>query len=278
MPGGDGFKSPLGVWEFSCVAHFYFYIFTQRATIMTHKTKGIVLRTVKYGETSIITALYTELFGIQSYIVKGVRQSTKKSSAKAIYFQPAAMLDMVVYHNEFKNLNFIKEYQWGYLYQEVLFDVVKNTVAMYIVEMLQHSLKQPEANSALFYMIEDTLKQLDNGTAALAANIPLYFCLHLAGELGFRIQGEYNKITPVLDLQEGQFVQGKPLHPYFLEANLASATSELLSINFYNDLENLHFSRNIRKELVLAYQNYIALHVDDFGEIKSLPILQEIFS
>ncbi len=245
---------------------------------MIHKTKGIVLRTVKYGETSIITAIYTELFGIQSYIVKGARQSTKKSSSKAIYFQPAAMLDMVVYHNEFKNLNFIKEYQWGYLYQNVLFDVVKNTVAMYIAEMLQHSLKQPEANPELFYMIEDTLKQLDNGTAAIVNNLPLYFCLHLAGELGFRIHGNYNSSTPFLDLQEGQFVETKPTHPYFLDSQLAAATSQLLSINFYNDLENLHFSRSTRKELILAYQNYIALHVNDFGEIKSLPILQEIFS
>lgn len=245
---------------------------------MTHKTKGIVLRTVKFGETSIITTVYTEVFGIQSYIVKGVRQITKKSSAKAIYFQPAAMLEMEVYHNELKNLNFIKEYQWSYLYKNVLSDVVKNTVAMYVVEMLQHSLKQPEANAEMFYIIEDTLKQLDNGNPALIANLPLYFCLHLGGELGFRIQGNFNAATPVLDLQEGLFVQSKPSHPYFIEAHLASATSQLLSINFYNDLENLQFNRSTRKELIFAYQNYIALHVQDFGEIKSLPILQEIFS
>jgi DNA repair protein RecO (recombination protein O) len=134
---------------------------------MTHKTKGIVLRTIKYGETSVITTVYTELFGIQSYIVKGVRQASKKSSGKGLYFQPAAILDMVVYHNEFKNLNFIKEYQWGYLYEHLLFDVIKNTVSMYIVEMLQHSLKQPEAKPELFYMVEDTLKQLDKGALPL---------------------------------------------------------------------------------------------------------------
>jgi DNA repair protein RecO (recombination protein O) len=245
---------------------------------MTHKTKGVVLRTVKYGETSIITTIYTELFGIQSYIVKGVRQSSKKSSAKTIYFQPAAILNMVVYHNEFKNLNFIKEYEWGFLYQNVLFDVVKNTVAMYIVEMLQHSIKQPEANPELFYLVNDTLKQLDAGTSSLTANLPLYFSLHLAGELGFRIHGGYNHLTPILDLQEGQFVENKPLHPYFLESQLASATFQLLSVNFYNDLEEIHFNRSTRQLLIKAYQNYIALHVQDFGEIKSLPVLQELFS
>lgn len=245
---------------------------------MTHKTKGIILRTVKYGETSVITTVYTELFGIQSYIVKGVRQSTKKSSGKALYFQPAALLDMVVYHNEFKNLNFIKEYEWGHLYQNIFFDVIKNTVAMYIVEMLQHCLKQPEASPELFYLTEDTLKQLDTANPTSTANLPLYFSLHLAGELGFRIQGSFNNSTSILDLQEGNFTQEIPNHSYYLEKHLAEATSQLLSVNFYNDLENIHFSRHIRKNLIIAYQNYIALHVPDFGEIKSLPVLQEIFS
>ncbi len=244
---------------------------------MTHKTKGIILRTIRYGETSIITTVYTELFGIQSYIVKGVRQTSKKSSGKAIYFQPAAILDMVVYHNEFKNLNFIKEYQWGYLYEHLLFDVVKNTVAMYIVEMMQHSLKQPEANPDMFNLVEDTLKQLDKGTATFTGNLPLYFTLHLGGELGFRMQGEYTAQTPVLDLQEGQFIAENPVHPHYIDGPLASITSQILAINFYNDLEAIHLSRSVKKELLQAYQLYIALHVQDFGDIKSLPVLQAIF-
>src|SRR3954451_15741400 len=169
---------------------------------MTHKTKGVVLRTVKYGETSVIASVYTELFGVQSYIVKGVRQATRKSQGKGNYFQPGAMLNMVVYYNELKNLQFIKEYEWSYLYNEVLFDVIKNAVAMYIVEMLQHSLKQPEANPELFYLIEDTLKQLDRGNHIFTANLPLYFILHLGSELGFQLQGSYRKATPVIYLME----------------------------------------------------------------------------
>ena len=243
---------------------------------MTFKTKGIILRTVKYGETSVITTAYTELFGIQSYIVKGVRQSSKKSQGKGIYFQPAAILDMVVYHNELKNLNFIKEYQWGFLYEQVLFDVVKNAVAMYVVEMMQHCLKQPEANPEMYYLVEDTLKQLDKGNATFTANLPLYFMLHLSGELGFRIQGEYSMNTPVVDLQEGQFVEEKPNHPYYLEGEQAKLTSQLLAINFYSDLENFKLNRTARRELLHAYQQYIALHVQEFKEMKSLQVLQEV--
>ncbi len=241
-----------------------------------HNTKGIVLRTVKYGDSSIITTVYTELFGVQTYIVKGVRQSGKKTQGKANYFQPSAMLDMTVYHNELKHLQFIKEYNWAYLYENVLFDVVKNTVAMYVIELLQHTLKEPEANPELFYLIEDTLKQLDRGNETLTANLPLYFTLHLCSELGFQIQGEYSKATPILDLREGQFLTNLPEHQYYITDSLAAYTSQLNSINFYSDLENIKLNRNIRKDLLEAYQQYIALHMTGFGEMKSWIILQEV--
>lgn len=245
---------------------------------MTHRTKGIVLRTIKYGETSIITSVYTELFGIQSYIVKGVRQSGKKNAGKAGYFQPSAMLEMEVYHNELKNLQFIKEYNWDYLYQSVLFDVVKNAVAQYVIELLQHSLKQPEANPELFYLVQDTLKQLDRGEGALVANLPLYFTLHLGSELGFQLQGAYSQQTPVLDLKEGNFASEIPLHPYYITGDLAAIASRINSINFYNDLETILLNRTIRQQLLQSFQQYIALHVNDFGELKSLEILSEVLS
>jgi DNA repair protein RecO (recombination protein O) len=243
-----------------------------------HKTKGIVLRTVKYGETSVIASVYTELFGVQSYIVKGVRQTSKKGANKASFFQPAAILEMEVYNNEFKNLQFIKDYQWDHIYTSVFFDVVKNAVAMYMIELLQHSLKQPEANPELFYLIEDSLKQLDKGSEALAANLPLYFTLHLGTELGFQIQGEYDSNTPVLDLAEGQYVAEQPNHQQYIDGELAKITSEINSISFYTDLEQVKLSRNTRRQLLEAYQTYIALHVQDFGEMRSWKVLQEVLS
>lgn len=245
---------------------------------MVHATKGVVLRTVKYGDTSIITSIYTELFGIQQYIVKGVRQSTKTSAGKASYFQPAAILELEVHHNELKALQFIKEYRWAYLYEQVLFDVVKNTVAIYIIELLQHSLKQPEANPELFYLIEDTLKQLDMGSATLTGNLPLYFTMHLASELGFQLQGDYSDSTPIIDLQEGLFVADKPTHPYYIEGELAQTTSKITHLLFYNDLEHIQLNQQTRRYLLEAFQLFLSLHISGFGQMKSYKILQEVLS
>jgi len=245
---------------------------------MVHKTKGIVLRTVKYGETSIITSVYTELFGIQSYIVKGVRQSTKKSQGKANYFQPAAILDMEVYHNELKNLQFIREYQWAVLFNKIFFEVVANSVSLYVIELLLHSLKQPEANPELFYMSENILLLADTGDDTSLANIPSYFTLQLASGLGFQIQGEYLPETPVLDLKDGNFVSEIPLHPYYLTGELATVTSSLLHITRQEQLSQLSLNGTIRQQLLQAYHQFMGLHIADFPEMKSLKILQEVLA
>lgn len=243
---------------------------------VTHKTKGIILRTINYSETSIITTAYTELFGVQTYIVKGVRKGSKTSQGKTSFFQPGAMLDMEVYHNQLKNLQFIKEYQWGYLYQHVFYSIVKNAAAMYMIELLQRSLKQPEANPELFYLIEGTLTQLDKGNDTLTANLPLYFTLHLAAELGLRIQGEYSAQTPVLDLNEGMFINSIPQHKYYIAEELAVATSAINNIMFYNDLESIQLNRTVRRNLLHAYLQFFMLHIQDFGDLKSLQVLQEV--
>jgi DNA repair protein RecO (recombination protein O) len=81
--------------------------------MITFKTKGIVLKTVKYGETSVIVTAFTELFGTQTYLQNGVRTSNKKGQGKANLFQPGAILDLIVYHNELKNIQRIKEYNRG---------------------------------------------------------------------------------------------------------------------------------------------------------------------
>src|SRR5215467_13355231 len=120
-----------------------------------HKTKGIVLRTVKYGETSLIVSILTELFGVQSYLVNGVRASSKKGSGKANLFQPAGILDLIVYHNELRNLQRMKEFRWSYLYQHIFSDIRKNAVALFMVELLSKCLKQPEENEELFQFAED---------------------------------------------------------------------------------------------------------------------------
>jgi DNA repair protein RecO (recombination protein O) len=246
--------------------------------VQLHKTKGIVLRTVKYGETSLIVTVYTELFGIQSYIVNGVRTSSRRGPGKANLFQPAAILELVVYHNELKNLQRIREFRWATLYQHIFFDVLKNAVALFMVELLQKCLKQPEPNPELFYFVEDAFTHLDRSEGRVLANYPLFFILHLAGFFGFQIDDIYTDSSSILDLREGQFVAEHPQHPYVLEGTDSYITSQLLRVRQPEELQGLPLNQETRRQLLRAYLNFYALHVPDFGEMRTLSVLQTVLA
>lgn len=242
---------------------------------MTHKTKGVVLRTVKYGETSLVVTIFTELFGVQTYMVNGVR-SSKKSGTKAGHFQPAAILDLVVYHNNAKNLQRIKEFSWTFLYNNVFSNVIKNSIAAYIVELLYKCLKQPETNNDLFNFCEDALQHLDNSSLKAAANFPLFFALHLPYFLGFRMTDNYTSENDVLDLQEGIFINHLPQHPHFINDDAAKITSQILKVMQPDELEEFSLNQQTRRQLLLRYQDYYALHIAEFGQMKTLTVLHEV--
>ena len=74
---------------------------------MLYKTRGIALSYIRYKESSIIARIFTETFGMQSYIVNGIR--SKNAKTKIALFQPLTILDLVVYNNKKKDINRISE-------------------------------------------------------------------------------------------------------------------------------------------------------------------------
>ncbi|HEY2721350.1 MAG TPA: DNA repair protein RecO [Chitinophagaceae bacterium] len=243
-----------------------------------NKTKGIVLRTTKYGDTSLVVAIFTEFLGIQSYLVNGVRASTKKGAGKANLFQPSAILDLVVYHNELRNLQRIKEFAWDHLYRNIFSDIKKNAVALFMSELLTKCLKQPEKNEELFHFLEDSFLHLDESNEAITANFPLFFALHLPVFFGFRIDDQYSTENQFLDLHEGTFVSERPLHPHFLEGKQAAITSELLRVRQPEELEQLKMNHDFRRNLLYAYETYYSFHIQEFGTLRTLPVLKEILN
>jgi DNA repair protein RecO (recombination protein O) len=250
----------------------------REAPTMIHKTKGIVLRTVKYGETSLVVTMFTELFGVQSYLVNGVRSAPKKGTAKANLFQPAAVLELIAYHNEFKNLQRLKEFKWAELNQELFSDVRKNAVAQFMIELLGKCLKQPEPNDELFYFAEDALRHLNEANQTITANFALFFALHLAVFFGFRISDEYSETKNYIDLEEGTFVEQQPKHSYYLQDKEAAAVSHILKIMQPEELMQVQLNQETRRRIMHALEVYYALHLPDFGTMKTLPVLREIMS
>ena len=112
----------------------------------------------------------------------------------------------------------------------------------------------------------------------MLGNFPLFFALHLAGFLGFLIEDTYSERTPFLDLREGRFVNEHPQHPYLVEGRLSSLTAELLRVRQPEELQELALNQDMRRSLLHAYSSFYALHIADFGELRTLAILQTILA
>lgn len=242
---------------------------------MIHSTKGIVLRAIKYGETSVIVHIFTELFGVQSYIINGVRTAGKNS--KAHFFQPASMLDLQVYHNDLKNLQRIKEVKWQLLYNNVLSDVTRNCVALYMVELLFKCLKQPETNENLFHFAEDALLHLDSAPIEVAANFPIYFSIQTAQILGFGLSDNYSSRRNTFDIREGNFCYENNASSSVLNKSVSSHLSQILKAIHPHELLEIKMNRTNRKEILQGLENYYSWHIQDFGKMKTLHVLSEIF-
>ncbi|NLR61498.1 DNA repair protein RecO [Chitinophaga polysaccharea] len=242
---------------------------------MLHKTRGIVLRTVKYGDTSLIVTMFTELFGVQSYMVNGAR-SSKPKAAKGNLLQLGNILELVVYHHESRNLQRISEFKLGYIFTTVHLNVVKNTVALYMIELLQKCLKQPEQNLELYYFTENMLQLLDVAAMPVVANLPLYFTLKTGEHLGFRLNGRFSEYTPYVDLQEGHFTDLPPHHPNHLDPQNSELTDQLVQCKEIQHLAAITMNKERRRKLLYAYLDFFRLHLADFTELHSPPILHEI--
>jgi DNA repair protein RecO (recombination protein O) len=242
---------------------------------MLHKTNGIVLRSIKYGDTSLVTTIFTQLYGLQTYIVQGVR-SSKAAKNRAGSFQPATLLELVVYRQPQKNMQRIREFQAAYIYSSLQQDVIKNSVALFSVEILLRLLPEDASMPALFDFAFDYFTRLDKMPVSNVANFPLYFVVQCSRIFGFDLKGSYSRETPHLDLSEGGFTEQAPLVPPYTNDEDASALSLLLKVNDYNAVDIIHLNAAMRLRLIDWYILFLQRHTQHMGSIKSLSVLRTI--
>lgn len=242
---------------------------------MLHNTKGIALRAVKYGDTSLIATIFTEQYGVQSYMVQGVR-SNKAKNNKAALLQPATLLDMVVYHKPQTKLHRIKEFQYAYIYTQLQEEIVRNSIALFSAEVLLRMLPEEAIMHELFAFSFQYFQQLDAMPVAHIANFPLYFLIQCSRILGYEISGTYTAETPYLNMQDGAFTATPPRMDTYLHDDDAVALSKLLLVDEVSELQNISLNGETRNRLLDWYIDFMHSHTQHMGNIRSLAVLRTI--
>jgi len=172
---------------------------------MQSKTSGIILSTIKYSDSATIATVYTEQFGRISYMVYAINK--KKSGSRAALLQPLTIVEMEVKHIPGKEIQQIKEMRIGHAFNSIPFSPIKNSIALFIAEILYKSLRQSEPDDNLYNFLENSILQLDMSQDGIH-NFHLVFLQKLTRYLGFEpneeVEGKY------FDLINGVFLTESP--------------------------------------------------------------------
>lgn len=228
---------------------------------MLQKTRGIALSYLRYRESSIIARVYTEEFGLQSYLVNGVRSAKSKNNRIAL-FQPLTLLDMVVYYKADRDLHRLSEVKTNVPFQSLPFEVAKSTIALFVTEMLNKVLKEEAGSPVLFRFLVDAVLFLEEAKSNYE-NFHLTFLLKLSFFLGFGPESAREF--------EGQLRENS--YPFLPDDEQETALNTMLRRPFGTPIS---ISRASRNDVLDALVAYYQIHVDTLGEVKSLPVLREV--
>lgn len=229
---------------------------------MLHKTKAIVLSYLKYGESSIIVHMYTEQFGVQSYIENGVRKAKAKN--KIALFQPLTQLDLVVYKKESSALNRISELKCNKPYQQIPYQIIKSSIGIFLSEVLSSLLRgEEESNPYLYKFLEEALINFDQAENSYY-NFHLHLLMRISEFMGFAPSDADELMTEI-----------RPFHSTKLHVLQIDKLNTLIKSEDYftGEPKLTGEERNLFLKLITQF---FQIHSHSLREVKSLKILHEV--
>lgn len=235
---------------------------------MLVKTKGLILKTVNYSETSVIATIYTEQLGVKTYMLRGVRSG--KGKKKGNIYQPMQFLDLVVHQRENKNLQYISEARIDLVFKTVPFDIRKTAIGLFLLEVVHACIQEEEGNSEIYQFIRNTFLQLDDLNEQFST-FHFQFLLRFSELLGFQPMNNFSESSNYFALQDGFFVHRFDSYP-----SLLSLHQSFLFHTFLSKPNNA-LSKENRKELLDIFERYYQMHVVNFHTFKTPLIFEEVF-
>ncbi len=148
---------------------------------MIVRTEAIVLRSMRYGESSRIATLFTRTRGKLSVIAKGARRTRSRFGSALL---PMSHIEVVVYIKDGRSLQTLSEAAHVLRFPNLAKDLRKITIGLRIIELIDAVLQEEQQSPGMFKLTVETLQRLNFSTQRIDNLLP-FFELRLAAELGF---------------------------------------------------------------------------------------------
>lgn len=241
---------------------------------MILKTEGIVIRSVRYSDHSLVATIYTREYGLKSFIVPGAFSS--RGRGKQVYFQVLSCIEFVFYDKPGRDLQKLTEVQFAAIYLSIHVHPVKTAYAYLVSELINKFFPEFAPNKEAYEFIKNYTLVLDRSNDYLF-HYTIAFLFLLSDHLGIRPLDELPpKIISenhiLFDINLGLFTQS------ILPANPANRIAyQFSTLKNLSDAPTIDFPKTIRQEVLALILNYYRIHLVHFTELKSLSMLEEIF-
>lgn len=237
------------------------------------KSNGIIVRALKYGESSLILEVLTEHDGLSSFIVSGVR---KKKKNTASLYHPMQQLDIVHYPAKVESLARIKEVKLTKHYENLLSDVPSTALANFIIECVQKVAKEKDIKSRFYSFLKDSLDYIDANPRGVQ-NFHLYFITAMTELCGYQIENNYAEDLQYFDIRSGNFSP----HEVVFDGYQPTANGGRLLSTFLNEewesVQGISLSKEERYDYIEMLLLYFQYHVPGFSRPKSLDVFKVVF-
>lgn len=241
---------------------------------MLQKTQGIVLRTLKYKDTSLIADIYTEVAGRLSFMIAIPR--SRKAAVKSVLFQPLALVELEADFRPNATIYKVKEAKSLYPFATLPYDPYKSAIALFLSEFLYRAVREESENRPLFSYLYHSIIWLDECREGFA-NFHLVFLMRLSRFLGLYPNLEDYHAGDYFDLQNACFTALRPqFHSNYIAPEEAARLTRLMRMN-YDTMHLFAMNRAERARCLSIINDYYSLHLPDFPQLKSLEVLKELF-
>ena len=237
------------------------------------KTEAIVLSHKKIRDNVTLLSLYTREMGRASFLFYG---SGGKHGGRAYsMLQPLSLVEIETDLRNAKELQVVKEMKCLHPLHDAMFDPYKSSILFFLAEVLSNALRTNESDELLFRFLTESVLTLNEMDSSVC-NFHIAFLVRLSAFLGFGPNVCDLSGARYFDLVQAEYTDQHPSHTQFVGDSDARFLQSLCRMN-YRNLNRFRFSKRERNELLDHIIDYHRIHLQGFGDLKTLSVLHEVF-
>ncbi|HVN47343.1 MAG TPA: DNA repair protein RecO [Bacteroidota bacterium] len=262
---------------------------------MLVKTDAIVLKSMKYRDTSKIVTFYSKEFGKFKCVAKGARLAKNKFGAS---LDPLTCSHAVVYKKDQRDLHLLSQCDLVQPFNRLREDFDRMSVAFSIIELLNHIVHDEERNVPLYQLLVETLATL-NESEKNYFHFLQAFRLRFSTLYGFapnfescgkcskKLKTENGEKKIVFQIDRGAIICAECAAPHGTSgAHFASQnTNAVISVQGLqilrrfatapmSSLSNLMYAEYIGNEVDETIRSYLRYHFEGLKPLKSIELMQ----